>query len=125
MTSVTIGREEPLARAWRPMQGRCIRHLPVVDADQILVGVVSDDDVREALERARVRDVESRPPALVVGEVMARVVVTVSPACDLVEAARLMRARKTCALPVVEAGRVIGIRCDADVFAAFVESIRR
>ena len=46
--ATTIGWEEPVANAWSLMQARRIRHLPVVDADGRLVGVVTEADLREA-----------------------------------------------------------------------------
>lgn len=123
--AVTIGWEEPLARASQLMEQRHIRHLPVVDAEEHLIGIVTDGDLREALESARVRDAESAPATLIVGKVMTRDVVSVAPSCDLVEAARLMHARKLSALPVVEGGKVVGILSEIDVLAMFVNTSRR
>jgi acetoin utilization protein AcuB len=122
---ITIGWDEPLARAAQLMDERHIRHLPVVDADESLIGIITDGDVREALESARVRDAESAPATLIVGKVMTRDVVSVTPSWDLAQAARLMQTRKLSALPVVEGGTVVGILSEVDVLAAFVDTIRR
>jgi acetoin utilization protein AcuB len=123
--AVTIGWEEPLARASRLMEQLHIRHLPVVDADGRLVGIITDGDVREAVESARVRDAESAPATLIVGKVMARDAVSVAPACDLADAAGIMRDGKYSALPVVDGLKVVGILSEIDVLAAFVETLRR
>ena len=46
--AITIGWDEPLANAWRLMKSRRIRHLSVVDADAVLVGLVTEADLMEA-----------------------------------------------------------------------------
>lgn len=105
--AVTVGWEEPVANAWSRMQARNIRHLPVVDADGRLVGLVTEADLAEA------------PPTLIVGKVMTWCTDAVHPESEIAEAARLMQDRKLVALPVVEDGRVIGILTDADIMRAF------
>lgn len=114
--AVTIGWEEPVATAWRLMQTRRIRHLPVVDADGRLVGVVTEADLREVTVGT---DLAEAPPTLIVGKVMTWRTDAVHPDSEIAEAARLMQDRKIAALPVVEGDRVIGILTDADIMRAF------
>lgn len=47
--SVTIRWDAPVAEAWRLMRNRRIRHLPVVDEEGELVGVVTDRDLRQII----------------------------------------------------------------------------
>jgi acetoin utilization protein AcuB len=120
---VTIGWEEPLTRADRLMEQRHIRHLPVVDADDTLIGILTDGDVREALESIGVPDSERAPATLIVGKVMTRDVVSVPLSCELAEAANLMHDRKLSALPVVDGGEVVGILSENDILALFASSL--
>lgn len=122
--AVTIRWEEPVTRAWRLMEERHIRHLPVIDADGRLVGIVTDGDLSELLLAERVRDASAAPPTLIVGKAMTSDAVAVSPWCDLEEAVRLMHARKLSALPVVEDGQVVGILTENDILRAFAETMR-
>ena len=122
---VTIGWEEPVARACRLMEEKRIRHLAVVDRDRHLVGIVTDGDLGETLAAAQISDPSTAPPSLIVGQAMTWDTVTVAPSCELREAVRVMHARKLSALPVVKDGDVVGILTDHDILGAFVDTIER
>jgi CBS domain-containing protein len=115
---VTIGLDTPVADAVTTMRERGIRHLPVVDGACRLVGIVTDRDLRHVILDVAVRGIDeaASPDDLTVREVMTWGVVTVRPATDLREAARIMRERRLGALPVVDAaGQVVGILTERDL----------
>ena len=116
---VTIGADTSVREATALMRERGIRHLPVLDARERLVGIVTDRDLRQVLLDAalgRVADDPERLGDLRVREVMTWGVVTVTPSTDLREAARVMREQRLGALPVVDAGaRVVGILTERDL----------
>jgi acetoin utilization protein AcuB len=124
---VSIGPETTVREAVDLMRARALRHLPVVDPGGRLVGIVTDRDLRQAVfapvvqERLGGGDAVGDIP---VREVMTWAVVTVRPATDLREAARLMHEQKIGALPVVEGDRLIGILTESDLLAAFEEALR-
>ena len=95
--------------------------LPVVDAHDRLVGVLSEADVvRDALvadQRAHMLLVPVREGAgaTAVRDVMTPMPVTVGPDDDLAEAVQLMTDVTVKSLPVVERGRVVGMVSRADV----------
>lgn len=85
--------------------------LPVVNAENKVVGIVTDRDICIALG-ARNR----RPAELPVGEVMTSDVATCQSGDDIHEALNTMRIRKVRRLPVVDAaGRLEGVLCATDV----------
>jgi CBS domain-containing protein len=53
---------------------------------------------------------------LLVRKVMHKPVITVAPDATIAQAARLMLEHKIAGLPVVEAGRVVGILTESDIF---------
>lgn len=121
---VVVSPRHSLADALRLTRERRIRHLPVVE-DGVLVGIVSDRDVRTALpspltepDAERVAFLERTP----VEAVMKRDVDSIGPLDTVEDAAKLMRRRRIGALPVVDAhGRVLGILSESDVLDAFVQ----
>jgi CBS domain-containing protein len=124
---VTIGHDATLAEAWRTMRARQVRHLPVLDADRRLVGMLTDHDLRLVILE---RYLQEEPEALArtlgrlrVNEIMTWAVVTVPPEADLREAARLMQKRGLGALPVAEGGRVVGMLTATDVIRAVVGGV--
>jgi CBS domain-containing membrane protein len=120
---VTLGRDETLDIADRIMQLGRIRHMPVLDADGRLVGVVSQRDLfRGALATAMgmTRAIEARVlGAITVREVMTADPLTTTPDTPLMEAAQVMLRHKIGCLPVVEGDRLVGILTEADYVANF------
>ena len=100
---------------------RRIRHLPVLEAGQ-LVGIVSDRDLRSAApglgDPARASALEK----IRVSEVMTRDVATTRPDDPIEEAANRMREKRIGCLPV-EDERLVGILTSSDVMEALVQLI--
>lgn len=97
-------------------------HLPVVDDDGCLVGMVTEEELQHFLATAPPPGVLQRQHR--VERVMRPPTVTVSPDYPLEEAARLMIRYNLSGLPVVdEAGRLVGIITRSDIFAQFAEML--
>lgn len=112
---VTVAPDTPLSQAMALLGQRGIRHLPVVEGDR-LVGIVSDRDLKRA---AALSALEDRP----VSTIMTRQVFTTAPSFPVEEAARVMAAEKISALPVTEAGSLVGIVTETDVLDLFVRAL--
>jgi len=98
-----------------------IRHLPVLD-NQILVGIVSDRDLRDALPSslyARADDhiIMTKP----VQEIMNTEVITAHPLDFLEEAAKTMYEYKVGSLPVLEENKLVGIVTESDILYKMIE----
>jgi acetoin utilization protein AcuB len=124
---VTVTPLTTLPEAIKLVAERRIRHLPVVDPGGGLVGIVSDRDLKRAmaspatsLEAHELRFLLDRLP---VAEIMTRTVVTIDPESPVEEAARLMVQKKIGAVPVVDAGDLVGILTETDALALFVEML--
>ena len=117
----TLKRNDKLTIADDVMRLGRIRHLPVLDADGEVVGILSQRDLfRGSLARALGYGEHAQKKvldSLVVKEVMTTDVVTTAPDVLLAEAARTMLARKIGCLPVLDAGKLVGIVTEADFVA--------
>jgi len=118
----TLKRNDKLTLADDIMRLGRIRHLPVVaDDDETLVGIVTQRDLfRDALAQALGYGKHAQRKildTLSIKDVMATEVVTTSPDVPLIEAARILTARKIGCLPVVENGRLVGILTEGDFVA--------
>jgi len=123
---IAINPETTIAEAAELLAGHRIRHLPVADKDGILVGIVTDRDIRSAMpssvatgeEAARERE---RVRQRTVKDIMTRKVVTVSPMNTLEDALLLMQQTKVGGFPVVDnKGKLIGIISVRDLMRAFI-----
>ncbi len=118
---VTIGASDSCQEAAARMYGARVRHLPVVDSEGMLVGIVTDRDLRHHLFTPQVfRDlgtlsVDTLLKAVPVSEVMSTPVVTARPEEELLAAAHDMLEDKVGSLPVVQGGRVVGILTETDL----------
>lgn len=123
---VTVDAEASCHDAVTRMVRNKIRHLPVVDRDGLLCGIVTDRDLRHRLFAPDVFPsigtvpVEQLLSTVRVGDVMSRPVVSVGPEAEIQEVARVMAERKLGSLPVVEGDRVVGIVTETDVLRRIV-----
>ena len=124
---VQISAEERLSTVEDIMTLGRVRHMPVVRGGQ-LVGVVSERDLlRASLSNLTSFGSEQRRAflhAVEIAKVMSSPAITVSPDASVTQAARVMAERKIGCLPVIDAGRLIGLITETDVlrFFAGIES---
>jgi CBS domain-containing protein len=95
--------------AARLMAEEGVGPLPVVDEDR-LVGIVTDRDLV-----LRVLAEDRDPDSTTVSEVASEEPVTVQPDDDIDRALQLMAQHQVRRLPVIEAGRLVGIVTQADI----------
>ena len=124
----TLSEDESLVVASDVMRLGRVRHLPVLDKEGQVVGILSDRDLAGgALLRAAGMDAATERRLLervTVGEVMTREVVTTLPGNSLQAAARKMNRRKISCLPVVDEGRLVGIVTERDFVVALAEATK-
>jgi CBS domain-containing protein len=118
---VTIGTSDSCLESVARMHQARVRHLPVVNNEGMLVGIVTDRDLRHHLFAPHVYkdlgaiSMDVLLKTVPVAEIMSTDVITVAPEDDLMDAARFMLEEKVGSLPVVEGGRVLGIITETDL----------
>ena len=124
MTShpTVVDLDAPVRVAADLMRSKAIRHLPVVDGDGHVRGILTDRDLRHAAFLPALAEQSGLAPHRVkaprVRDVMTWSVVTTRADVPLVQAALTMFQRRIGSLPVVEDGRIVGILTERDVLAA-------
>jgi acetoin utilization protein AcuB len=102
-----------------------IHHLPVVDDDQRLIGIISANDVMKAYSRQlsnlSAGQMQQLDEDIKVADLMTSDPVYVSPATSLHKAAELFTKRNIQCLPVVEGVTVKGIITSRDLIRFFAE----
>jgi acetoin utilization protein AcuB len=123
---ITVSPEDEIAAAQSLLARHRIRHLPVVDEKGILVGIVTDRDIRSAmpsmvLSESEKEDESRRLAFMKVKDIMTRNPVTISPTQTLPDAILMMQKLKMGAFPVVDQdGKLKGIISVRDLMRAFV-----
>jgi CBS domain-containing protein len=137
--AISVTPETPIADVARLMLQHRISGLPVVDPGGAVVGMVTEGDllrrVETGTERRRARWVEflvspgrlardyANANARKAGEVMTEDVAAVTPKDTLAEVVRLMESRNIKRLPVIDAGRLVGIVSRANLVRALVDNL--
>ena len=123
----TIGPRETVADAARRMVDRGINALCVTEPAGHLIGIIAIKDVlkapwgRSLVISDRLENNAEAWKSIQVAEVMRRRVLTIPPDAPLVEAAAKMINRGLHPLPVVKAGKLIGVISRADIVASLLE----
>lgn len=114
----TLGPDNSLKQAIDLMNQERIRHIPIVNDEQHLLGLVTLSDVLAARESKLVLGSQEREEEFTdnvqLAELMTHNVACVDPHAGIKEAALYLQRHKYGCLPVVERGRLIGIVTDSD-----------
>ena len=112
----TLLRSNSLEDAKALMDEHCIRHIPIVDTDQALIGLVTQRDLLSAqsscLEKPTLEEFSMLDIPL--NSIMHENVMSISPHGGLKSAALFMQKHKVGCLPVVNHGKLVGIITDSD-----------
>ena len=123
---VTVGPEVGIFEAQELMAERKIRHLPVVDANDRLIGIVTDRDIRSALPYAFFKKSPGKAEKekfskLQIKDIMSKNPITILPTYTIQDALLMIQDSKVGALPVVdEENRLKGIISVRDLLRAFI-----
>jgi len=123
----TIGPEASFYEARNLIHEKGVRHLPVVDKNHMLVGIVTDRDIREAAPSdatlLSVQELNYLLGKLKVSSFMTPKdkLVTITPDTLIEEAVQLMHDNKIGCLPVVEQGKLYGLFTETDALDHLVD----
>jgi acetoin utilization protein AcuB len=124
---VTITTDTSLKEALDLVRSKPFRHLPVLDENDRLVGIVTEKSLVYAsptpTTTLSVFEVDYILARTKVGQVIQGSVITVAPDLPIEEAARVMIDQRIGCLPVVEDQKLVGIISDTDIFRVFAEGL--
>jgi len=128
MTSkvITVDQEDNIFDAQKLMAENQIRHLPVVDKNDRIIGIVTDRDIRSAWPHSFFKESHSEKDKekfskIKIKDIMTINPITLSPTSTLQDALLLLQEHKVGALPVVdEDGKLKGILSVRDLLRAFI-----
>jgi CBS domain-containing protein len=100
-----------MEKAWKLMQERNIRHLPVRDQTGTLVGLLSDHDVSRAMDPVD----QSFEDGVIVAEYMTQPVITVEQNTPVSTVTKIMIEGKISSLLITKSDEVVGIVTSEDL----------
>lgn len=117
---ITIHEDADLHQAREQMASNKIRHLPVIDGDNRLKGIVTDRDIRSAMPSAALNE-KKDAEALRVKDILTEDPITIPPTYTLQDALLMIQKTKVGAFPVVDdENKLKGIISIRDLVRAFI-----
>lgn len=126
---VTIEKGKTLFQALEAMAKVGCHHLPVTGSEGHLIGIISANDCRRALDWPNLwhenwQD-DERAHEITVASMMTTAPIVIEPNAPAHEAARLMLSQDIRCLPVMQVETLIGILTTSDILMAFINSSKR
>jgi len=117
----TLAPTNTVLEALKLMREKKVRHLPVVDAEQHVLGVITERDIKEALPSS-LRDEPNSPVFNAkVEEVMIKNPLVGHPLDFVEEVALTFYESKVGCLPIVSGGKLVGIVTTTDLLYTYIE----
>jgi len=122
---ITIKSDTRISEARELMRKHHIRHLPVTDKGDVLAGIVTDRDLRDAMPSSLLSGEEyqealNKIMGFTVGDIMTENPFTISPFFTIQDALILIQEKRVGAFPVVdENGKLKGLLSIRDLLGAF------
>lgn len=127
---ITLNIDEPFCRVAEIFKEKGIRHLPIVNASGVILGVMSQRDLNRITSPKKdakgeyVYDAGELAKYILKQHVI-QSVITLSPEDTLEKATELMAEKKLGCIPIVDAGdRVVGIVTAIDLLRLFLKTLR-
>ena len=121
---ITVDQEATIFDAQELLAKNKIRHLPIVDQDRRLIGIITDRDIRSALPYKSFMedsDVKKKISEFRVKDFMTKDPISISPTYTIQDALLLIQNSKVGALPVVDDdAKLKGIISVRDLLRAFI-----
>jgi acetoin utilization protein AcuB len=125
---VTLHDDDRLREAVELVMVRRIRHIPVLDAQNRLVGIVTDRDIKRTLpsplSSAAREEYEALLETTAIGRVMSPNPLTIDADADVADAVQLLVDSRIGGLPVLEGGGLVGVFTERDALAGYVELLK-
>lgn len=119
---ITVCLEDTILKASQLMHHHKVRHLPVIDKDGHLLGIISDRDIRDATPSIftlsiEAKDVLQKP----VKSIMKTNVITGHPLDFVEEIGAVFYENRLSCLPIVKEKKLVGIITETDLLHTLVE----
>ena len=111
---ISINEKTSVREAIEIMKANSIRHLPVTQEGNLLVGFVTLADLKMGL-------IPSMVAGLTLSDLMIKNPITVEPENDIEIAAQLIYKHKISGIPVVKKSKLVGIITESDMLRAFID----
>ena len=117
----TLAPTNTVREALQKMREKKVRHLPVVDEENHVLGVITERDIKEALPSSLQEEPNSPVFEAMVEEIMLKDPLVGHPLDFVEEVALIFYESKVGCLPIVSGGQLVGIVTTTDLLYTYIE----
>ncbi|MDC3415785.1 acetoin utilization AcuB family protein [Aquibacillus salsiterrae] len=117
---ITLGPDSPIYVALELLHKHHIRHIPIVDESNQVIGIVSDRDVRDASPSIFASN-QSKDLDNAIKTIMSTPVVAIHPLDFVEEIASIFYEEEFACLPVVQDNKLVGIVTEKDMLQTLIQ----
>lgn len=118
---ITLSPTAKIAEALQLIQEHSIRHIPIVDEENRVIGIVSDRNVRDTCPSIFDENPDQTGLKNEIQTIMSHPVVTIHPLDFVEEIARIFYDEEFSSLPVVSNNKLVGIVTEKDMFYTLIQ----
>lgn len=118
---VTLTPKNTVLEALQIMKDKQIRHIPIVDQDKKLVGLITSNTLKNKLSLEKIENTKSIKLEKFLEEIMIKEVITAHPLDFVEEIALTFYEMKISSLPIVSGGQLVGLVTASDLLYTYIE----
>lgn len=118
---ISLPPTETIATALKVLNDYHIRHIPIVDEDDHVIGIVSDRDVRDASPSIFDKQHDSDALSNQLHTIMSHPVITVHPLDFVEETASIFYDQEIACVPVTKKDKLVGIVTEKDMLYTLIQ----
>ncbi len=117
----TLSADDTISTAIKLMDEKKIRHIPIIDPNQHVIGLISDRDIRDAKPSILDFTNEEKTLESPVKEIMVKDVITGHPLDFVEEISAVLSQHRIGCLPIESNGKLVGIITETDLLHTFAQ----
>src|SRR5690606_3434067 len=118
---ISLSPSDPIEKAYQLLVKHKIRHIPIVDEDHFVIGIVSDRDIRDASPSIFTNNPDMDVLNKEISSIMSSPVITAHPLDFVEEVARIFYDREIACLPVVSNEKLVGVITEKDLLYTLIQ----
>lgn len=118
---ITLQKYETIETALKLLNQHDIRHIPIVDDENHVIGIVSDRDIRDASPSIFHQDINSDDLKNPIAKIMTQNVITVHPLDFVEEISAIFYEKEIACLPVTKDGKLVGMITEKDMLHTLIQ----
>ncbi|MGC4376070.1 acetoin utilization AcuB family protein [Fictibacillus sp. Mic-4] len=118
---VTLHKEATIETAWKLIRKHRIRHIPIIEEDRTLIGIISDRDLRDATPSIFHENRNLEELQKPVSEIMVTDVITAHPLDFVEELSTVFYEHEIACIPILEKKKLVGIITERDMLYTLIQ----